>query len=220
MLAAQARMRIALLVVMLGGCSLYWGGGGGGGGDGGMCNYGLDDQQPSFQLRDPYTGQCETFGGGTCSDPCGPCATGIAVPDWASCSSQCLGRIEADCEATAGCQTEMLDTSYWGCFPIEPGELAPPNLDCTTLDDYGCTQNDACIAVYTYASTTDKTSTKFLKCVNEATPPPPPACTTLTTESDCLARSDCDAVYNGYDCTCDPSGCVCKTETFASCEAR
>jgi hypothetical protein len=221
MLAAQAHMRIAWLVVMLGGCSLYWGGGNGGSGDAGVCNYGASDP-PSLQLRDPYTGQCESFGGGGCN-PCNPCpAQGSIEPNWASCSSTCLGRAEANCYATAGCQAEMLDTSYWGCFPVEPqGELMAPNPDCTQLGADTCTQLDSCIAVYTSASATDKTATKFEKCVNEAAPPPPPpACSTLTTEQACLARTDCDAVYNGYDCTCDASGCTCKTETFASCETR
>lgn len=184
--------------------------------DAGVCNYGGADN-PVVDLRDPYTGQCEPYAQG-CGG-CEPC--GVPVnQNWASCSSTCLGRAEANCYATAGCQAEMLDTSYWGCFPVEPGDLAPPNQDCTQLDTYGCTQSDTCIAVYTSAGTTDKTATKFEKCVNEAAPPPPPpACSTLTTESACVSRSDCDPIYMGSDCTCDKSGCVCKTETFVSCQA-
>jgi hypothetical protein len=43
------------------------------------------------------------------------------------------------------------------------------------------------------------------------------ACSTLT-ESQCLARSDCDAVYMGSNCTCDRNGCVCQTETYQLCQ--
>ncbi|MDB4957607.1 MAG: hypothetical protein JWO36_5176 [Myxococcales bacterium] len=47
-----------------------------------------------------------------------------------------------------------------------------------------------------------------------------PACSTLTTVAACSARGDCDPVYDGYNCTCDLSGCVCQTQTFAHCQAR
>ena len=59
-------------------------------------------------------------------------------------------------------------------------------------------------------------------------PPPPPACSTLTTEADCTARTDCKPVYEGIDCT-TPSGgackpgdpsCTCASFQFASCQAR
>ena len=197
-------MRIALLAVMLGGCSLYFGGGGGGGMDAGICNV---EDYPAQQERDPYTGQCETVG----STGCGP-ANGQLTPNWASCTSSCLGHNQASCTLSAGCQVELLGTSYWGCFPVEPGDLAPPQ-DCTKADTYSCTQNDACIAVYATSSTG---GTSFVECLNEMSPAP--ACSTLTTEAACLMRSDCDAVYVGSDCTCDRSGCTCQTETFASCQ--
>jgi len=45
-----------------------------------------------------------------------------------------------------------------------------------------------------------------------------PACATLTTESACTARSDCDTVYDGSNCTCDDNGCTCQTETFLRCQ--
>jgi len=45
----------------------------------------------------------------------------------------------------------------------------------------------------------------------------PPACATLT-EQQCQARSDCDPVYNGTNCTCDRNGCTCATQTYIDCE--
>ena len=47
---------------------------------------------------------------------------------------------------------------------------------------------------------------------------PPPACATLTTEVACKARTDCDTVYHGDNCTCDANGCTCQTETFLRCQ--
>ena len=47
---------------------------------------------------------------------------------------------------------------------------------------------------------------------------PQAACSTLTTELACKARSDCDTVYQGSNCTCDHSGCTCQTETFLRCQ--
>ena len=50
-------------------------------------------------------------------------------------------------------------------------------------------------------------------------------CAALTTEPDCLARPDCEPIYNGIDCM-NPSGsmchggdtdCMCAEYVFASC---
>ncbi len=51
-------------------------------------------------------------------------------------------------------------------------------------------------------------------------PGPPVACEAITDETTCKQRSaDCTAVYEGMNCTCDPSGaCTCESETFARCE--
>jgi len=207
-----------LLVMMLGGCGLYFGGGGGGGG---TCNEPVKEE-PAGTFRDPYTGKCE-YDFYTC-DPCHPCIEGGADTElWANCSSMCAGKDVTTCEATPTCQAEYLDTVYWGCFPVEPLSSAPPMpAGCAGLNADQCTQLDSCIAVYTGGNNPDDSlTTSFLRCDSEAPPPPPPAaCDTLTTEMDCVSRADCDAVYTGSDCTCDRNGCVCKTEVFASCQTR
>ena len=206
-----------VLVMMLGGCGLYIGGSGGGGS---ACHETPPSNNPVSTERDPYTGQCEAVNNQQCG-ACEPCVeNGIDQPNWASCASACIGHDVTSCEAAAGCQAEYLDTSYWGCFPIEPQAISSPPPACSTLAVGDCTGRDDCIAVYT-AVAAGSTSTKFLRCDSEAPPPPPPAaCDTLTTEADCTARADCDPVYTGYDCTCDSSGCTCKTEVFASCQTR
>lgn len=209
-------MRMAcLLVMMLAGCGLYFGGGGGGG----VCNKPVADI-PAVEMRDPYTGQCEAIGGGT-NCQCEPCADeGALYPNWSNCSSSCMGLDKATCESVTSCQAEYLDTTYWGCYLVEPPGGTPVTGDCSTLTSDTCTQRDDCVAVYTGSDPAIPSATKFLRCDAEVVPPPPPACSTLTTEMDCVSRSDCDAVYTGYDCTCDSSGCVCKTEVFASCQTR
>ncbi len=48
---------------------------------------------------------------------------------------------------------------------------------------------------------------------------PVPACETLTSESACDARTDCQSVFNGTSCTCTEDGtCTCASETWARCE--
>jgi hypothetical protein len=63
-------------------------------------------------------------------------------------------------------------------------------------------------------------SAEFQACGHEQTPPPPPPCSTLTSEDTCKARTDCEPIYTGQDCTCDPQGCTCQIETFAYCQVR
>ncbi len=210
--------RFACALVLLGGCGLYFGNNGGPGGDDDVCNGPAGGT--SQQERNPQTGQCETITSGSCG--CGPCAPTVAPPDWGRCDTQCLGQGEAACMATAGCQVEYLDKGtldYWGCFAVAPS--GPVETACDGLDAYSCSRHDNCIEVYSAAA---NGTTAFESCIAEpARPPPPPppaACDTLTTEADCLARTDCDAIYNGYNCTCDPSGCTCQTEVFARCQAR
>ncbi len=214
-------MKIALLaVVATTGCSLYYGGGGGGGGVPDAQCYTAPPSQ--VQLRDPSTGQCEyIYSGCNACEPCGG-ASSIYPADWAPCPSACTNLSEATCLATAGCQAEYLSNgspsySFWGCYAVAPS--GPIEGSCDGLDADACSRHDDCMAYYGPVGDGDPTG--FTKCVAEAPPPPPPpACDTLTTEATCLARSDCEPLYDGSDCTCDPSGCPCKIETFAKCQPR
>jgi len=55
--------------------------------------------------------------------------------------------------------------------------------------------------------------------------PIPVACNDLTTEADCLARSDCQPIYagmncrdaNGGECVSGDVDCTCETFAFAVC---
>jgi hypothetical protein len=209
---------------MLGGCGLYWNNGGG---EDDVCNGGAAPPQPAQSYRDPQTGQCEAVP----TPDCGVCeCAGVAEPanpGWATCPSSCSGLGQIACEETGSCQAEFLDTdgttSFWGCFGLS--QFGASTGACNTLDAYACSARGDCTATYRQLkdNIAGGATTEFESCgpvMLPPPPPPPPACDTLTTEADCTARGDCDAIYDGYDCTCDPSGCTCQTETYARCQSR
>ncbi|MGN6105442.1 MAG: hypothetical protein ACTHU0_10085 [Kofleriaceae bacterium] len=82
-----------------------------------------------------------------------------------------------------------------------------PNERCTAAEEClpppGCDANGGCPAVC------------YGRCVAEQ----PAACPTLTTEAACVARTDCQPVYRGEDCTCYPGHCQCNVLTFERCES-
>ncbi len=45
------------------------------------------------------------------------------------------------------------------------------------------------------------------------------SCATVTSESACTARTDCEAVYTGMGCECTLTGCTCETLTYDHCES-
>jgi hypothetical protein len=172
------------------------------------------DVAPAIQLRNPETGQCQTFQFPTC-DQCGPCpGIGAAEPDWAPCAGPCSGLAEQACLAAGNCHAAYQDTgsatqAFMACFELPPSGVITGA--CTGADAQACSEHTDCFSVYTQTATP-----MFARCVAEIVPA---ACTTLTTEAACKARTDCDAVYTGTNCTCDHSGCTCTTETFKSCKA-
>jgi len=52
---------------------------------------------------------------------------------------------------------------------------------------------------------------------SECEQPPDGPCS-LQGENVCIARADCDPIYEGVDCTCDASGCTCSDWVFNRCE--
>jgi hypothetical protein len=121
---------------------------------------------------------------------------------------------EAQCSLTQNCHVTRLDGKFWGCWELTPsGRVAG---QCNTLDAISCTSRDDCVGRYQLA-TIDSTTPRFDSCADELAPP---SCDTLTTEIACKARMDCEPVYNGLGCTCDPHGCTCQTETFDHCQPR
>ena len=145
---------LALTTLSLAGCDVWW----------------TDDcepryydrtgaaEEPSQQLRNPETGQCESYGPDPyyCDEECGPCpdyATGDvqALPGWAVCGGVCEGLAESDCVGTVGCRAIYADAEagavYRDCWgtdqsgPIQGG-------GCENLDAYTCSMHDDCVAIH------------------------------------------------------------------------
>ena len=199
-----------LVLVVLGGCDLYFGGDD----DPPPCEYGYGggavDGYPSQTLRDPYTGQCQDIGYPyPCDGVCGPCAydaPDIAQPDWGSCYSVCDGLPEASCLQTAGCFAAYTDDptadgkrDFYGCWQTAPS--GPVHGSCNGLDAQECSRHDDCSALYS-GGVMESAYLYFEQCVDEATP------------SDC-SLVDCAMGYHCEDhCYGDP-----QTNTMDVCQA-
>jgi hypothetical protein len=161
---------------LLAGCNLYFGG---------------DDQPPpcegdyagpnipAQELRDPSTGQCETFGYGGC-DPTNTCGcTPIevpAMPNWPVCGGACDSLDESDCLNTTGCHAEYTGTAcppnadcttttgitFWTCGGTE--QPTAEGGDCWSLSAESCQQHDDCASTYLGG---DTGSASFNQCIPE-----------------------------------------------------
>ena len=208
---------LALLAVTSA-CSLY---SGSGGGSDAMCAVAKTPIDVEM-LIDPSTNQCDSFtiGGGGCA--CEPCpdqgaGSGQLIPGWAQCDSACTALAEQACLTTTGChatyQTNDVGTTFWTCDAVAVAGAA--NGACATLGAQDCSTRDDCTATFLDSTMTQVPTTSFASCAAEV---PAVACATITDEATCTARTDCEAVYTGTNCTCDEHGCTCATETFAYCE--
>jgi hypothetical protein len=187
--------RLAVLVVLLAGCDLYWGGQGDD-----VCNgtTGSGGGAEPAPVRNPDTGQCEYQGGGGWEcPPCGPC-TGAGYDqgapisiNWPACYGTCDALGEQACLSTAGCHAAYLGPTgaaggFWGCWDTLP---TGGTGSCTGLDALSCINRDDCVSNYADGGP------KFGSCA----PEPGHACTTST---DCGAGAHCDNIVCG-----PPPGC-------------
>ena len=173
------RKSLAVTMMLLAGCDLYWGG-----------DDACRDTAPSIirELRDPVTGQCETVvvGGLECP-PCGPCDPPVAVPanpdtdGWPVCNSTCDSLDEQACLATAGCHAaysgyDLAHQSFWGCWSVGSDNTTQP---CTGQTAVECAGRDDCESQYIEGGPS------FAQCVPEQ---PQDSC--LVT--DCAPGSHCE----------------------------
>jgi hypothetical protein len=180
---------------------------------------------PIGDFRDPATGKCDAVTGG-----CG--AFDPVVPDLALCASGCEGFDETTCQQADGCRAIYVDAcpacdalvlQYAACWGVPPsGPIR--GVPCNGFDAQECSRHDDCVAVHSNDwslcsmgdPTCPWTPLDFAWCQDEVAPIP--ACDSVTDEATCIGRLDCAPVYEGSDCTCDPSGCTCATWTFISCQ--
>ena len=220
-------LRRAWAIVILGACSLY-----GSNPDAPVCNGVGGGTIAIPQGIDPQTGECEQSGptpSWPCDPACGPCAEqgyspGSDTPptttqDWAPCSGACEQLDEAQCLASTACHTAYLTNAFWHCFDMPPSGAIEGGT-CVGLDPQTCSEHDDCVSNYGEPGPSAGSSvTEFSSCAAKASPPPPPpACSTLTTAAACTARTDCEPIYVGTQCTCTPTTCTCQVETFEYCQ--
>jgi hypothetical protein len=215
--------RLAVLAVLLCGCDLYFG-------DDDCDGWGMGGgAAPAYEVRDPYTGQCQTVGGGggwDCDSSCGPCTypavAELSIADWGMCWGTCAGLEEESCFVAPGCYAAYLNDaetdgppSFWGCWDTAPS--GPVQGSCANLDAYECSRHDNCIAIYNEGTG----GTQFATCAPEpATTCDSTSCapgyhceqqcygtkadgTMSTCEAVCVADVGCEAVdcAPGYTCT-------------------
>ena len=159
-------LSLAVPLVLASGCGIYFGNDDDDDWD--ECPpYGAIDPGAPLEIRNPYTGQCEYYGGGDWCDPlCGPCtADGAAeapLPSWGFCDSFCSGLDEASCLVNPGCRGGYIETCapndpscdlsadrvFWECWQTDfqgPQQAE----DCASITDaWQCSIYDNCIAVH------------------------------------------------------------------------
>jgi hypothetical protein len=239
------KTKILACVLLVSGCDLYLGGDDdcqpypSGGNEPGAIAV------PAQELRDPYTGGCvyqnyPPYDPNGCYQNTGRAedqAAPVEYYDYAQCYGVCEGLDETtclasdSCRAIYGCRNVAADgtcaetavfAGCWGTAPSGPVFGTP----CTGLDALECSRHNDCSAVHQALESCTATSctnvlSGFMSCIAEGAPPPPPpppppACETLG-ERDCIARDDCTPLYEGSDCTCDDTGCLCAVWTFVAC---
>lgn len=206
---------LAPLLVLLAGCDLYFGGG--------------DDEPPPpcydyatggggaiapLELRNPYTGECESFGGQyPCDDRCGPCPaydTAEPAPNWGQCYSQCDALDEYSCLGTAGCQAAyetkegptpdgQTGYAFLGCWATAGGYPNEP-ANCSALDAESCSTRDTCSMNYvTRIAPDDGLERGFSHCSAEGG-----SGTVCYSDAECTDSERCTA---GYEECNPPPGC-------------
>jgi hypothetical protein len=151
-------MGLLALLLPVSGCSLWFGDD--------DCDYGGpgfydDGASDAIGFLNPYSGQCEWYGGGgggTCGDDWG----GAAEPDrealdWAQCWSACTGLDENSCQASSGCRAAYISDcpegwdcgsttySFYECWATAPSGPIQGG-GCEGLDAYDCSRHDDCSA--------------------------------------------------------------------------
>ncbi len=184
---------LAVIVLLLPGCDLYFGGGDDIGDDDCVYDTTVGAGEAFIELRDPTTGICQSFGGYPCDGVCGPCGAGAPAPDpdWGVCYGACSGLDEQSCMLTGSCYAAYLeDTSiddaqptreFWGCWDTAPSGPVQGG-QCLNLDAHECSRHDDCKAIYDSSF-----STSFLSCEPELVPEPP-ACDVV----DCGSGFHCE----------------------------
>ncbi len=223
-------------------------------------------------IRNPYTGRCQSFGGGsggggsTCGDY-GAQTERAPIPDWGICGSVCEELSEGSCLESEECRgayvlgcgpeelCEQIDESFYQCWAISPSGPFETGA-CTGFGADECSRHSECVALHfpgqgneigDFSQCGEQPNLAepgqcqgAIDCASEAPECPdnsfpgiangcwtglciaaedceePASCESLP-EQGCVARADCNPLYEGVNCECDDSGCICEEWNFGSC---
>lgn len=183
---------------------------------------------PTVVLRNPETGDCESFTSEIyppCDPECGGGCPGIltdqaAIPTWATCDGSCTGLTESNCLAAAQCRAVYADVdgvlAYRECWgtdtsgPVEGGA-------CEGRGATECSLHDDCIAIHgdDCADPAGDCVGAFARCAAEPDEPNPAGL--CYAEATCgLAMPDCpDGTLAGVLDGCYTNYCI----PLAECES-
>jgi hypothetical protein len=167
------------------------------------------DCQPGYTCVEACDGSTATDGGALVPAMC----HAECVPTGGGDPGSCSGPVSCVASPPA-CPASTVPGIISGCW----SGYCIPEADCSPHDPGGCepascaTPGPAC-PPGTVGGTANGCWTGY--CI-PATSCPLAACHQLATEAACTARMDCQAVYAGTACTCDPS-CTCEELTFDHC---
>lgn len=221
-------MRLALLgLLAVTGCDLYFTGD-----DDVQCAVGA--LTPAQELRNPFTGQCESGGFPGCDDPCLPCAAAEVAPlDWGVCFGVCEQLGENECIDSPECRAVYDANSptdegprFLQCWSIAPS--GPAAGSCEGLDAQECSRHNNCSAFYDddngFLEYTDCRPERIKGCFSDEECGDSAHCS--VTDGECLPPPGCDP---GQGCPavcygrCVSDNDVCATADCAPnthCEAQ
>jgi len=182
-LAELSDMRsLAMVCVLLGGCSLYPFGGGDD-----VCEQDLAVAPPAPERKvNPETLTCEEYYlSPPCNADCGPCAeTGMGagaqyIPPWGNCESECSNLNEASCMSAPSCRVAREHDAYYvnapsfeGCYEKTYNITGDSfDLPCAMRDAEQCAMGSQCTGLYEIndgALPLHAPRGDFLECIDEA----------------------------------------------------
>ncbi len=180
------------------------------------CN--LIDCAPGYTCIETCTGMDPTSGGDGGAIPPSQCYA-QCVPDGGGGGDpgSCTGFVACDALPPA-CPVNTTPGLLNGCWT----GYCIPNSACGPNDPGSCDGQVSCLTgqpacpAGTVAGILNGCWSGYCIPQNDC---PVTACEALTSESSCLARSECTPVYGGTNCTCSPNGgCTCEDLTYERCE--
>jgi len=189
--------------------------------NGGVCNDTCDPvcvpDDTTCNNVDCGPGQhCEEQCSGVMCNPDGTCPPDVCEP-------VCVDSPDPGCDGPVTCLVDPPDCPqgttpgvsnqcYTGyCVPV--GQCG---TDPGTCDDALCDAMPPACPTGTTPGVLNGCYTGY--CIPLSACPAQAPCPSLTDEASCIGRNDCVPIYVGTDCTCDPNGCTCATQTFARCD--